>query len=115
MFRFDMLVLIGIFIFFLRHNNNTVNMMLFFMINLYLFVNCLYDEQKSKNTKKIILKHLFPFLLVISIPILFYLLTKKFVPTCLIMFGYSFFAYIIVILIKKISVCFDTIFIKKKK
>jgi len=115
MFRIDMLILIAIFIFFLQFNNATVNIMLFFMINLYLFVNCFYDEQKSKNPKKIIIQHLIPFLLVVLIPFLFYFLTKKFVTTCLIMFGYSFFAYIIVILIKKISVCFSTIFKRTNK
>jgi len=115
MFRIDMLILIIIFIYFIRYENNTVNIMLFFMINLYLFINCFYDELKSKNRKKIILKHLLPYLLVISIPILFYIFTGRFVTTCLIMFGYSFFAYIIVILIKKISVFFATIFKKKKK
>jgi len=115
MFRIDMLILIAIFIFFLQYNNNTVNIMLFFMINLYLFINCLYDEQQSKNRKKIILKHLFPYCLVIAIPILFFIFTRRFVPTCLIMFSYSFFAYIIVILVKKISVFFEVIFKKRKK
>ena len=115
MFRLDILLLIIIFIFFLKYKNNTVNIMLFFMINLYLFINSLYDIVPNKNTKKIIKQLLISFLLVVLIPFLFYYFTKNFVFTCLIMFAYTFFAYIIVILLKKISIFWGLFSSKRKK
>lgn len=99
-FRFDTLFLIAIFIFFIRYKNNFVNLMLFFAINLYLLINILYELPK-KEKFKIPLTTLISFLIILFIPLIIYFLTKSFVITTLVMFGYTFFAYIIVIVIKK--------------
>ena len=99
MFRFDILLLIIIFINFIRYNNYAVNLMLFFMTNLYLFINILYDYTPPKKIK-VNYKVLIVYLILILIPIMYYLVFKKFVITSLIMFAYTFLAYFIVIDIK---------------
>ena len=103
MFRIDILLLIAIFIYFVRFDNHAVDLMLFFMINLYLFINILYEIPAKQKKVKINLLILLPYLLIISLPIIYYIFTKNFVYTSFIMFGYTFLAYIIVILVKILS------------
>ena len=103
MFRLDILLLISLFVYFLTHNHNTVNLMLFFMINLYFFVNMLYETKFKGKFRELNVQMVVIYIFVILIPVIFYLITRNFVVTSLIMFGYSFFAYFILIDIKILS------------
>ncbi len=101
-FRFDVLLLMGIFIYFSTYRNITVIKMLFFMINLYLFVNTIYDVKINKK-RNIDWPMIIIYILIISIPIIYYYFTKKIIMTFMIMFGYVFFTYIINILINNFN------------
>ena len=103
MFRFDNLFLIIIFIYFIRYHNQTVNIMLFFMINFYMFINILYDRQNPKIKFGIIV----PYFIVALVPIICYLIFKNFVLSSLIMFGITFFAYLIAIKVRLLSKYFQ--------
>ena len=73
-------------------------MLLFISINLYLLLNSIYDKNnKEKLIKK---EYNIIFLLVVTtlIPIIFYLITKKYTITYYIMFGYSILNGVIILI-----------------
>ena len=103
-FRLDNLLLIGVFLIFLRYNNQTVTMLLFFMINLYLLVNILYElhektKRKKVNNKFLVIEYIF----ITTLPIISHVITKNFELTCLIMFTYVFLSYLLAILLINLS------------
>ena len=108
-FHFENLILIGIFIYFsiFYYKANQIfltEVLLFSAINLYLFINRYYD--KNNTEYKIGNKDITTILIIlmlILIPIVFYLVTKRYTITYFILFGYSFFNYIIVYIGKLIN------------
>ena len=104
--RFDNLLLLLVFIYFIQFKNYTVNIMLFGMINLYLLVKSLYeipkDKQKFKGKEKMFA--LITQIIFISSPIIYYLITKNIVITWLIMFCYNFLAYLLVIITNNLMI-----------
>lgn len=108
-FRFDSLILIGIFIYFMLtyHKANQiwlVEVLLFSAINLYLYFNSYYDKNKTDyhiDTKD--LSTILIILLIILIPFIYFISTKNSLITYYILFGYTFFNFIIVYLAKTIN------------
>lgn len=108
-FNFGNLILVAIFVYFsiFHYKANQiflVEVLLFSAINLYLFVNRYYD--KTNIEYKINNKDITTILIILMsslIPIVFYLLTENETTTYFILFGYSFFNYIIVSISKLIN------------
>ena len=119
MFRFDTLVLIAVFLYFIKFENSMVDKMLFFAINLYLFVNSIYDKSfKNKNKIEFSELTLVVILLIITtVPFIYYYRHHELINTYNIMFAYTFFSYIIVILAKLLNMPIVRLFnsIRKKK
>lgn len=106
-FQFDKLILIAIFIYFslLYPDANQVwlvEIMLFSVINLYLYINNIYNKTRNKVSKEDVKEILF-ILLFMIVPIIIFSITKNQSLTYYIMFGYSFFNYLIVFLSVKLS------------
>lgn len=108
-FHFENIILFGIFIYFsanYKHANQIwlVDILLFSAINLYLFFNRYYD--KNRNDSKIgtgDVSTILIILLLISIPLIYYVSTHNYVNTYYILFAYSFFNYLIVFIAKSIN------------
>lgn len=101
-FHFDSLILFAIYIYFnsIYHNSSQlwlVNILLFGVINLYLYLNSFYDKNRINDkihTDDI--SSILIVLLVSLIPIFYYASSKNVSITYYIMFGYIFFNYIVV-------------------
>ena len=79
LFRFDSIILILVFAYFVRFNRVFVIQMLFATINLYFFVNCLYEvDLKNESLKEVLVQNKFLFLLVYGLIIIFIIVLKKF-------------------------------------
>ena len=108
-FRFDNLFLIGIFVYFALFYPDAnqiwlVELLLFSVINLYLYFNRLHDRDNKNSNMDIDDMNIYLILiLIILIPIIFYISTSNYLITYYIMFGYNFFNYIIVYISMKIS------------
>lgn len=108
-FHLDNLILLGIFLYFsnVYHSSNQIfltKLLLFSCINLYLFTNRYYDKNRNKN--RIGAEDISTVLIIIIlafVPISFYNLTGNYTIAYYIMFGFSFFNYLIVYLAKKIN------------
>lgn len=108
-FHFENLILIGLFIYFslFYYKANQIfltEVLLFSSINLYLFINRYYD--KNNTSYKIGNKDITTILILlilILIPLVYYLTTGKYTITYYILFGYSFFNYAIVYIGKSIN------------
>lgn len=108
-FHFENIILFAIFIYFstyYHHSNQIwlVEVLLFSAINLYLFINRYYD--KNRNQSQIgtgDVSTILILLLIILIPIIYYMTTDNYVVTCYILFGYSFFNYLISFVAKKLN------------
>lgn len=107
-FHFENIILFGIFIYFSVNYKDAnqiwlVDVLLFSAINLYLFFNGYYDKNRSEerigtgDVSTILL-----ILLLSAIPLIYYVSTHNYVNTYYILFGYSFFNYLIVFLAKMI-------------
>lgn len=106
-FQFDKLILITIFIYFsiLYPDANQVwlvEIMLFSVINLYLYINNIYNKTRNKISKDDFKEGLI-ILLFMVIPIIIFSITKNQSLTYYIMFAYSFFNYLIVFLSIKLN------------
>lgn len=116
-FKIMTLLLIILFIYFMKFNNELVNKILFFTINLYLYIDLIYVDA---NTKKKLKKNksnkiIFAFLLIsASIPFLYYFLTQNLAITYLFLLLYSYFSYFLV-LIMQITEKRFTKYLKKNK
>lgn len=76
-----------------------IRILLFAAINLYLFLHCIYDKKRiTEPLKKKECKMLIFISILMLVPIIFYLLDKKYTITYYIMFAYSFFSPIIVLI-----------------
>lgn len=108
-FHFENIILFSIFIYFSTYYSKSnqiwlVEILLFSAINLYLFINRYYDKNRSNvvfSTKD--LSTILLIILLILIPIVFYIGTSNYVITYYILFGYSFFNYLIVFIAKTIN------------
>lgn len=108
-FHFENIILFAIFFYFSAcyYRSNQiwlVEVLLFSAINLYLFINRYYD--KNRNQSQIgagDVSTILILLLLILIPIIYYMAKGNYVLTCYILFGYSFFNYLIVFLAKSIN------------
>lgn len=108
-FHFENLILIGIFVYFSINYYKAnqiwlVEVLLFSSINLYLFFNRYYD--KNNTEYKIGNKDITTILIILFIvllTIIFYLTTNKYTITYFVLFGYSFFNYVIVYISKLIN------------
>lgn len=100
-FRFETLILIGIFIYFLRFENELVNIMLFGVICLYLFAASFHDSHNKINCKnfKPNLFIIVSLILITTIPYIFYKNTNDLALTYIILFAYLFFSHFLVVLI----------------
>jgi len=115
-FRLDNLVLIAVFLYFVKHHNDLVDKMLFSSINLYLFVNSIYDKSPGSVNKvsRSELTLIIILILITTIPFIYFSKTNNLQLTYKIMFGYTFFAYFIVIISKIINMPIVRL-VKKKK
>lgn len=101
-FHFDNLILFAIFVYFSKNYPNAnqiwlVEILLFTVINLYLYLNRFYDKNNSKDKLEIKdISIVLIILLLTLIPIVFYVSTKNYLLTYYILFAYSFFNYVIV-------------------
>jgi hypothetical protein len=107
LFRFDSIILILIFAYFVRFKKSFVIEMLFATFNLYLFINRLYEKNNNHSSfKKVVLdnKLLLLFLYIITF-ILIFILEKylKLAYLYYVLFGLSFFVNTIVYLLKKLN------------
>lgn len=108
-FRFDNLILFAIFIYFTINYSSAdqiwlVEILLFSAIYLYLYINSYYD--KNKKNSKITSRDFSTILIVLIlmlIPVIYYVSTKKIKITYYIFFGYTFFNFIIVGISKLIN------------
>ena len=103
LFRLDTIVLVLVFIFFSVTYPSAdqiwlIRVLLFISINLYLLLNSIYDK---KNKEKLVKKEyniIFLLVILMLIPIVFYLISKKYTKAYYIMFGYSVLNGLIVLL-----------------
>ena len=119
-FHFKDLILYGILFYFTSSYYKSsqiwlVSILLFTMINLYLFINSFYDKHRSNE--KITSKDL-SLIIVISlislIPIIFYVFTRKYIVTYYILLAFNFLNFIIVALSKMIIKFLTKIFSSNK-
>ena len=102
MFHFDSLILFALYIYFNNFYPNSsqlwlVRILLFGVINLYLYLNSFYD--KNRITDKIHtddISCVLLILLVSFVPIIYYISSRNVTITYYVMLGYIFFNYIIV-------------------
>ncbi len=120
LFHFDNLILFGIFLFFCKtfKDSNQIfltKVLLFSCINLYLFINQLYEKKHHKTILGVEdISTILIIILLSLIPIVFYTITGHYTIAYYIMFGYNFGNFIIVYLSKKINDLLIKM-IKKKK
>lgn len=101
-FHFQNIILFGIFVYFSIYYYKAkqiwlVEILLFAAINLYLYINHYYDKNNSdEQLSSSDLPTILIILLLVMIPIIFYISTKNRLVTYFILFGYSFFNYLIV-------------------
>ncbi len=100
-FRLDLLLLIIIFYYFASFNKDFVHKYLFAIINLYLFVNSFY-ESKTNVKKNNLKKELILVLIMVIIPIGYYILSHNLLLTYKLMFIYLYFINIIILIIKRL-------------
>lgn len=108
-FHFDNIILFAIFAYFSCFYPDAnqiwlVEVLLFSFINLYLYLNRFYD--KNNKTEKLGIKDIPTILILIIlmfIPLIYYLSTKHYVVSYYIMFIYSFFNYVIVFISKYLT------------
>lgn len=100
-FHFETIILYAIFVYFAVYYRDAnqiwlVEILLFSAINLYLYINTFYD--KNKNNEKIETRDISTILItliIVILPIIYYVSTKNREITYYILFGYSFFGYLI--------------------
>ena len=108
-FHFDNIILFAIFIFFSKNYPEAsqiwlVEVLLFSVINLYLYMNTYYDKHKSNKKMEISdTSSILIILLLTLIPIIYYISSDNYINTYYIMFAYCFFNYIIVLASQKIN------------
>ena len=103
--HFDIIILILLFVYFASFKDSFVNMMLFSVMNLYLYVNTFYDK-RNISKRKLDNKDILPGIIILIISIIPFLLyifkVIKLVTVYTILFIYAALAYLLVILIRKI-------------
>lgn len=108
-FHFPNIILFAIFTYFsLKYSGANqiwiTNVLLFSAIYLYLFINHYYDKYKSrKNVDSMNMSTILIILIITLIPIIYYISSNNYIATYYILFGYSFFNYIIVYIAKIIN------------
>ena len=118
-FHFENIILFAIFVYFSVNYADAnqiwlVDILLFSAINLYLFFNGYYD--KNRTDLKIgtgDFSTILTITLLVLIPFFYYVSTHNYVNTYYILFGFSFFNYIIVFIAKLVN-DFILKFIKKR-
>ncbi len=103
LFRFDTLILVGVFVYFTTYKTPLVNKLLFFTITLYLLVNKLYDVkiQGKINLKSELLKIVFVYILafILFLP---YILAKKLTLSYYLAFALILLIHFVMLFVKKI-------------
>ncbi len=100
-FKIMPFLLIILFIYFMKFDNELVNKILFFTINLYLYIDLIHEDITTKKKFKLTTKNKIMFLLslLISIfPFIYFYVTKNLSTTYLLLFIYTYFAYILVLI-----------------
>lgn len=100
-FKIMPFLLIILFIYFMKFDNELVNKILFFTINLYLYIDLIHEDITTKKKFKLTTKNkiMFLLLLLISIfPFIYFYVTKNLSTTYLLLFIYTYFAYILVLI-----------------
>ncbi len=103
LFRLDTIVLVLVFIFFSVTYPSAdqiwlIRVLLFISINLYLLLNSIYDKKNKEKLEKKEYNIIFLLVILMLIPIVFYLISKKYTTAYYIMFGYSVLNGLIVLL-----------------
>lgn len=108
LFRFDSIILILIFAYFVQFNKIFVIQMLFATINLYFFINRLYERNMNEvNIKKVIRSNKVLLLLLYLFAFFFVFLTQQYLKLSYFyysLFLLSFFINIIIYSLKKIKI-----------
>lgn len=118
-FHFENLILYGIFIYFATYYQSSnqiwlVDILLFSAINLYLFFNCYYAKNRSTNKLTVSDLSIILIVLIISlIPFIYYISTHNYLITYYILFSFSFFNYLIVLLSSLINKLVIKLIIRK--
>lgn len=103
LFRFDNIVLIALYVYFSLTYPDAdqiwlIRVLLFASINLYLLLNSIYDKKNKDSLEKKEKNIIYMLAILILIPIIYYAFTRHYKITYYIMFGYSFFNGILVLL-----------------
>lgn len=104
--RFDKLLLIAIFIYYVNFNKEFVTSLVFTVICLYFFINKFYEKSKKekfiktvkKNWLTIVITYIF-----VLIPFIYLIFTKNYDNTSIVLLLYIFFSYFIIGFAAKIS------------
>lgn len=102
-FKIMTLLLIMLFVYFMKFNNELVNKILFFTINLYLYIDLIYVDGNKKKKLKMhrTNKIIFALLILIStIPFIYYFITYNLAVTYLLLFLYAYFSYFLVLVMQ---------------
>lgn len=102
-FKIMTLLLIMLFIYFMKFNNELVNKILFFTINLYLYIDLIYVDANTKKKLKFNKSNKIIFALLIiasTIPFIYYFFTHNLAITYLFLFLYSYFSYFLVLIMQ---------------
>lgn len=116
MIHVESLLLISIFIYFTKFDNNTVNKMLFSVMNIYFFINTFYDKRVDTRNKTEVndISTILITIILSFIPLIIFLKTNNLALTYLIDFAYVFFSYIVVITARKIDNLINKFFAGRK-
>ena len=117
LFRFDNIILIGLYIYFSLTYPDAdqiwlIRVLLFASINLYLLINSIYDKKNKETLEKKEKNIIIILAVLILIPVLYYAFTRHYKITYYIMFGYSFFNGVLVLMCSSI---YKKYFTKKRK
>lgn len=111
---FESLLIIAVYVYFSLHNNTAVIKLLFAVINLYFFINTFYDSRVDNN-KKLTTMDISPILIAIILsfaPFIYFIKTNNLRITYYILYGYSFFSYLVVVLSRLIDKFLNKLFNK---
>lgn len=104
--RFDKLLLIAIFIYYVNFNKDFVTSLVFTVICLYFFINKFYEKSKKEKFLKTLKKNWLTIIItyvIALIPFIYLMVSKNYDNTSIALLFYIFFGYFIIGIAAKIS------------